>query len=103
MCLFLFRQSPLIQCNDVHSGIRDPLRLLICVPTYNEAENIAPFLDEVIANAPPDAHILVIADNSPDGTAGIVTAMREKYGEKLGLLERHGKQDGASAFLQAFD
>jgi dolichol-phosphate mannosyltransferase len=78
------------------------LNLLICVPTYNEAENIAPFMDAVFAAAPPDAHILVIDDNSPDGTAGIVKAMQEKYGERLRLLERPGKQGGASAFLQGF-
>jgi dolichol-phosphate mannosyltransferase len=79
------------------------LKLLICVPTYNEVENISPFLDTVFADAPPDAHILVIDDNSPDGTAGIVKTMREKYTGRLHLLERPGKQGGASAFLQAFD
>jgi dolichol-phosphate mannosyltransferase len=79
------------------------LRLLVCVPTYNEAENIAPFLDAVFANAPADAHILVIDDNSPDGTAGIVKDKREKCAERLHLLERPGKQGLAAAYLSAFE
>jgi dolichol-phosphate mannosyltransferase len=77
--------------------------LLICVPTYNEAENIGPFLEAVFANIPPGAHVLVVDDNSPDGTAHIVTAAREKYGERLHLLERPEKQGLAAAYLAAFE
>ncbi|GMO58824.1 MAG: hypothetical protein Ta2G_18830 [Termitinemataceae bacterium] len=76
--------------------------LLITVPTYNEAENIADFITAVFAQAPSQAHILIIDDNSPDGTAGLVQKFIEQYPSRLHLLERPGKQGGASAFLQAF-
>jgi dolichol-phosphate mannosyltransferase len=78
-------------------------KVLVCVPTYNEAENIEAFIDAVFENAPPEAHILVVDDNSPDGTAHIVERIQEKYPERLYLLNRPGKQGGASAFLQSFE
>jgi dolichol-phosphate mannosyltransferase len=79
------------------------LKLLICIPTYNEAENIEPFLDAVFKNAPLGAHILVIDDNSPDGTADIVRTAQQKYPGRLHLLERPEKQGLAAAYLAAFE
>jgi len=78
------------------------MKLLICVPTYNEAENIEPFIASVFENSPPDAEILVIDDSSPDGTAGIVENLQKQYGERLKLIVREGKQGGATAFLLGF-
>jgi dolichol-phosphate mannosyltransferase len=55
------------------------LNVLICIPTYNEAENIVPFIKAVFANSPASADILVVDDNSPDGTAYIVDSIIAKY------------------------
>jgi dolichol-phosphate mannosyltransferase len=77
--------------------------LLICVPTYNEAENIGPFLNAVFENIPPEADILVIDDNSPDGTSEIAEKLTEKYPERLHILKRPEKQGLAAAYLAAFD
>jgi dolichol-phosphate mannosyltransferase len=79
------------------------LNLLICIPTYNEAENIEPFITAVFENCPPESNILVIDDNSPDGTAAIVEKIIEKNGERLHLIKRAGKMGGASAFLHAYE
>ena len=79
------------------------MKLLVCVPTYNEAENIEPFLNAVFENAPSGAHILVIDDNSPDGTAAIVEKLMERYQERLHILKRAGKAGLASAYLAGFD
>jgi dolichol-phosphate mannosyltransferase len=79
------------------------LNLLVCVPTYNEAENIKPLLNAVFENLPPEAHVLVIDDNSPDGTARIVEKIQELYPERLHLLNRPGKQGLAAAYLAAFE
>ena len=78
------------------------MKVLICVPTYNEAENIEPFLNAVFENAPPDTDALVIDDNSPDGTAAIVEKCMEQYPQRLFILKRPGKQGGATAFLTAY-
>jgi dolichol-phosphate mannosyltransferase len=80
-----------------------PLKVLVCVPTYNEAENIEPFLNAVFAAAPPDTEVLVIDDNSPDGTAAIVEGLIARCGARLSLIKRPGKQGGATAFLTAFE
>ncbi|GHU41544.1 hypothetical protein FACS1894190_09780 [Spirochaetia bacterium] len=75
---------------------------LITVPTYNEAENIDEFLKAVFAESPAEVNVLVIDDSSPDGTARLVKKLMQEYPSRLHLMERPGKQGGASAFLQAF-
>jgi dolichol-phosphate mannosyltransferase len=79
------------------------LNLLICVPTYNEAENIEQFIHAVFKDCPPEANILVIDDNSPDGTANIVENLFTNYNERLHILKRPEKQGLARAYLAAFD
>jgi dolichol-phosphate mannosyltransferase len=79
------------------------LNLLICIPTYNEAENIEPFIDAVFANSPACADILVVDDNSPDGTADIVDRIIIKHKKRLHILKRLQKQGLGVAYLAAFD
>ena len=57
-------------------------RVLVCTPTYNEADNISELLHRV-REALPDADILVLDDNSPDGTADVA----EKEGAEVGFVE----------------
>jgi dolichol-phosphate mannosyltransferase len=80
-----------------------PLNLLICIPTYNEAENIEQFIHAVFKNCPPEGNILVIDDNSPDGTADIVEKMFTHYPDRLHIMKRPGKQGLGRAYLAAFD
>jgi dolichol-phosphate mannosyltransferase len=48
-------------------------RVVAMIPTYNEAENIGPLVREILAlSGPWETHVLVVDDNSPDGTAGLV-------------------------------
>jgi dolichol-phosphate mannosyltransferase len=79
------------------------LKLLICVPTYNEAENIEQFIHAVFTYCTSEANILVIDDNSPDGTAAIVEQLKGQYPDRLHLLLRPDKQGLAQAYLAAFD
>ena len=82
------------------------MKLLIIIPTYNEAENIESLVKVIIAvtsnNQDYNVKILIIDDNSPDGTAGIVENLIRVYPGKLYLQCREGKQGGASAFLKGF-
>jgi dolichol-phosphate mannosyltransferase len=82
---------------------RGYLRTLVCVPTYNEAENIEAFIDAVFDNSPGHVDMLVTDDSSPDGTADIIERLIPKYGGRLRIIKRAGKQGGASAFLQSFE
>ncbi len=81
---------------------RVPPHLLVTIPTYNEVENIDMFVKTVFDYIPKNAEILVIDDNSPDGTARCVEKLIQEYPSRLHLMKRPEKQGGASAFLQAF-
>lgn len=65
-------------------------KTVILLPTYNERENVDVIIPEIFA-AHPDLHILVIDDNSPDGTGEVVRRLMEKY-PNLRLLSRAGKE-----------
>lgn len=75
---------------------------LVVVPTYNEAENIDAVIEQVM-HQPAHLHLLVIDDGSPDGTARRVQSARERYPDRLTLIERtRGKQGIGSAYLRGF-
>ncbi|MBN2530565.1 MAG: polyprenol monophosphomannose synthase [Deltaproteobacteria bacterium] len=75
-------------------------RALVCIPTYNEAENIK-CLIPAIKKAIPGVHILVIDDNSPDGTAAAVKALA-RVESTVHLLQRAKKLGLGSAYLAGF-
>ena len=77
------------------------MKTVVIVPTYNEAEGIVAMLDAVLISA-PDADILVVDDDSPDGTAGLVTAHRE-HGQRLHLLSRSKKEGLGAAYRAGFN
>ncbi|MGD0083228.1 MAG: polyprenol monophosphomannose synthase [Acidimicrobiales bacterium] len=76
------------------------MRVLVVLPTYNEAANIATMLDRVRL-ALPAASILVVDDNSPDGTAEIVEKSTEQLGQ-IELLRRPSKSGLGSAYRDGF-
>ena len=73
------------------------MRPLIIVSTYNERENIEPLVREILTNA-PETNVLVVDDNSPDGTGQIVRTMMETE-PRLRLLARPGKLGLGTAIL----
>jgi dolichol-phosphate mannosyltransferase len=74
--------------------------VLVVLPTYNEAANIATVLERVRL-ALPDASILVVDDNSPDGTADIVEKSAVTL-EQISLIRRAGKSGLGSAYRDGF-
>lgn len=74
---------------------------LVIIPTYNEAENITGILDRLRA-AVPHAHILVVDDNSPDGTGDIVDARAAADPHHIHVLHRLVKDGLAGAYLAGF-
>ena len=75
-------------------------RLLIAIPTYNERENIGTLLP-TLGGLHPDAHIVVIDDNSPDGTGDIVAAAVARD-PRIHLIRRDRKRGLGSAYRTAF-
>jgi dolichol-phosphate mannosyltransferase len=72
----------------------------VVVPTYDEAANIVRLLDAVREVA-PFADVLVVDDNSPDGTAALVAAHAD-FGSRVQLLERQGKDGLGAAYRAGF-
>ena len=63
---------------------------IVIIPTYNEVDNIGPIIDEVWKYS-PTLHILVVDDNSKDGTAEVIKNKMKENSDKLFILEREGK------------
>jgi dolichol-phosphate mannosyltransferase len=76
-------------------------RAVVIIPTYNEKENIARMVETVMA-LPRAVDLLVVDDNSPDGTAGIVESLMPAYGDRLHILKRAGKQGLGTAYIAGF-
>ncbi|MCM1034049.1 MAG: polyprenol monophosphomannose synthase [Paludibacter sp.] len=74
---------------------------LVIIPTYNEKENIENIIQAVFT-LPIDFHILIIDDNSPDGTADIVKRLQQQYTDQLFLVEREGKLGLGTAYITGF-
>lgn len=78
---------------------------IVIIPTYKERENIRAIIDAVFA-LPRNFHILIVDDNSPDGTAQIVEEMQQGYNTpdetKLHLLKRAGKLGLGTAYITGF-
>lgn len=74
---------------------------LVIIPTYNEKENIEKIIRKVFSIEFP-FHILVVEDNSPDGTADIIKKLMQEFPEKLFIAERKGKLGLGTAYIHGF-
>ena len=77
------------------------MKITIVIPTYNEAENL-PKLVSALFSLPLDLHVLVIDDNSPDGTGKIAEELAKQYPGRIDVLHRPGKMGLRSAYLNGF-
>uniref|UniRef100_UPI003FEE1F88 polyprenol monophosphomannose synthase n=1 Tax=Candidatus Limisoma sp. TaxID=3076476 RepID=UPI003FEE1F88 len=74
---------------------------VVIIPTYNEKENIENIINAVFA-LPVMFDVLIIDDNSPDGTAAIVERMQKQWDGRLHLLNRSGKLGLGTAYIMGF-
>jgi dolichol-phosphate mannosyltransferase len=79
------------------SGAR---RAVVCLPTYNERENLEPILEAILAAA-PEVDVLVIDDRSPDGTGDLADAFAARE-PRVKVLHRAGKEGLGKAYLAGF-
>lgn len=75
---------------------------IIIIPTYNEIENIEKMIRRVMVYEKP-YDILIVDDNSPDGTADQVKSLQKEFKDRLHILERAGKQGLGTAYIAGFD
>lgn len=74
---------------------------LVIIPTYNESENIERMIHKVFS-LPQLFDLLIIDDNSPDGTANQVKKVQNEYPDRLFLIEREGKLGLGTAYITGF-
>ncbi|MGS2762704.1 polyprenol monophosphomannose synthase [Sinomicrobium sp. M5D2P9] len=74
---------------------------LVIIPTYNEIENIEAIIREVFL-LKKDFHVLIVDDNSPDGTSAKVRELQQEFPERLFLEERKEKSGLGTAYIHGF-
>lgn len=79
-----------------------PTDIYVVIPTYNEAENIPPLLDQLIA-LQRDLRIIIVDDNSPDGTGRIVDEYAQRYPGVVIPIHRAGKLGLGTAHIAGFE
>ena len=77
------------------------MRAVVCIPTYNERENLEAMVEALARVLGPDDHVLVIDDNSPDGTGEIADRIAAGC-EYVSVLHRPEKQGIGPAYLDGF-
>ena len=77
-----------------------PLRVFIVLPTYNEAENLAAIIKQVLS-LHPTFHIIVVDDNSPDGTGEIADALADSD-PRISVIHRPHKAGLGTAYIEGF-
>lgn len=81
--------------------IRIVSKNLVIIPTYNEKENVEKMIRKVFS-LDISFHLLIVEDNSPDGTAAIVKHLQSEFPEQLHIIERKGKLGLGTAYIAGF-
>lgn len=76
------------------------MKTLIIIPTYNECENLSPLLGSIFSYA-PHADILIVDDNSPDGTGELADQLHEQD-TRIHVIHRAGKLGLGTAYVEGF-
>ncbi|HST05404.1 MAG TPA: polyprenol monophosphomannose synthase [Chloroflexia bacterium] len=76
------------------------MKILIILPTYNEIENLQAVVEEILARGPYD--ILIVDDNSPDGTGALADRLAKKHRDRVHVLHRAAKEGLGRAYIAGF-
>ncbi len=80
----------------------DRQKVMVVVPTYNEADNLPTLVGELLALGVPGLEVLVVDDNSPDGTGQIADDLAQRYPDRVHVMHRAGKLGLGTAYLAGF-
>lgn len=78
------------------------MKIVIVVPTYNEAKNIEKLTEALFRLPFADQHLIIVDDASPDGTGEIADGLAAQYPRRLTVLHRSGKQGLGTAYAKGF-
>jgi len=80
----------------------DEKKLMVVVPTYNEADNLSTLVGELLALDLSGLEVLVVDDNSPDGTGQIADDLAQRHARRVHVLHRPGKEGLGTAYRAGF-
>jgi dolichol-phosphate mannosyltransferase len=78
------------------------MKTVVVLPTYNEAENLSKMIDALLALPVSDFSVIIVDDNSPDGTGKIADDLSQKFPGRVSVLHRPGKQGLGVAYIHGF-
>jgi len=78
------------------------MKIIQVIPTYNEAQNLPLLVSALLEQKIPNLNILIVDDNSPDGTGEVAEALSRDYAGKLTVLHRQGKEGLGKAYIEGF-
>jgi dolichol-phosphate mannosyltransferase len=78
------------------------MKVIQVIPTYNEAENLPLLVSGLLAQDIPNLNILIVDDNSPDGTGDVADSLAEENTGRITVLHREGKEGLGKAYIQGF-
>lgn len=78
------------------------MKSIIVIPTYNEAENLPKLVSALFALSEPALELLIVDDNSPDGTGDIAEQLSRETGGRVHVMHRSGKLGLGTAYIQGF-
>ncbi len=78
------------------------MKTIVVLPTFNEASNLAPLVQQLLQLASVKPHVLIIDDNSPDGTGRIADGLQEQYPDRVFVIHRACKMGLGTAYVTGF-
>ena len=79
------------------------MKILTVIPTYNEVENLPLLVEQILGLGIPDLEILIVDDNSSDGTAAVTQELAKEYPKRIHLLSRPKKDGLGTAYVAGFN
>jgi dolichol-phosphate mannosyltransferase len=76
--------------------------IMVVIPTYNEADNLPRLIDALLSMSAPKLNLLVVDDNSPDGTGQIADELAAEHPGRISVLHRQGKLGLGPAYIAGF-
>lgn len=78
------------------------MKIIQVIPTYNEAQNLPILISALLAQPIPNLNVLIVDDNSPDGTGDVADQLAREHPQQIAVLHRPGKEGLGKAYLQGF-
>jgi dolichol-phosphate mannosyltransferase len=78
------------------------MKIIQVIPTYNEAGNLTVLVPALFSQNIPDFNVLIVDDNSPDGTGAVADGLTLEYPGQVSVLHRQDKEGLGKAYIQGF-